>query len=57
MKKHKLFVAVFTTTYWLKPVWPAEPMLLTSTDGAPVCDAGRADLFKMKQTNKCISKK
>ena len=31
MKKHKLFVTVFTTIHWVKVAWPAEPILITYT--------------------------
>ena len=30
-QKDKTFTTVFTTIDWLKPGWPAEPILLTST--------------------------
>ena len=25
-KKYKLFITIFTTMYWVKPAWPAEPL-------------------------------
>ena len=31
VKKHKLFITVYTTLSWVKPVLPVEPILLTST--------------------------
>ena len=31
MKKHTLFINVFSTIRWVKPALPAEPILLTST--------------------------
>ena len=31
VKEHKLFINVFTTIYWVKPVWPAGLVWLTST--------------------------
>ena len=31
VKKHKLFITVFTTIHWVKSDWSVEPMLLTST--------------------------
>ena len=31
MKKHKLYIALFTTIHWVKPALPAEPISLTVT--------------------------
>ena len=30
-KKRKIFITVFTTIYWVKPAWPAEPIFIIST--------------------------
>ena len=30
-EKHKVHITVFTTIHWVKPAWPAEPTLLSST--------------------------
>ena len=43
MIKHKLFVTVFTTTHWIKPDLPGEPILFTSK---LVMGACRATLAK-----------
>ena len=45
MSKKSIFYTIFTSTRWVKPAWPAEPMFLTSTlpKKAPACNAGRAD--------------
>ena len=31
LSKNKLFIMVSTTIHWVKPSWPAEPILLTLT--------------------------
>ena len=44
VKNHKLSVTVFSTIHRVKPAWPAEPILLTTTllTGALPGDAGKA---------------
>ena len=31
VKKHELFINIFTTIHWVEPAWPAKPILLIST--------------------------
>ena len=41
VKKHKLFITVFTTIHWVKPAWPAEPIVnLDITNGTLLGDIG-----------------
>ena len=49
-KKCKLFIVVFTTIHCVKPDWPAEPILLTSTllMGTLPGDISKADQEKIK---------
>ena len=45
MKKYKPFIIVFATIDWVKPAWPGELILLTTTllmGGGSAGDAGRA---------------